>query len=146
MLGDGFNTYEKVNKAYLLMLAVSLLAGLGGMVWFFVMGLISIFRYRSRALGRPETLGLFGLLGLVLPIPLFLSQSFMALGDLTPASALLAVATAGLPLAMIAVWLKTRMRPSFGSFQRVHQFAAICVIQWCMVLAAYGMLPLMLWR
>jgi len=144
LLSDGFNSYEKVNAAYVFALGASLLAGLCGLTWFLVTGLLSVLRYRSGAWSRPETPALIGILGLFLPLPLFMWQSFMALGDLTPASALLALVSLILPLTVVITLL--RAARSRGRVRIVHCLAALSVIQWCVVLAAFGMLPLMMWR
>jgi CubicO group peptidase (beta-lactamase class C family) len=146
LLSDGFKNYAKVNAAFIFLLAASLIAGLSGIVWFFVAGLLSIARYRSKALRRPETPALFGIIGLLLPIPLYLTQSFMAIGDLTPASALLAMASLALPLSMVVTLLRVKAMPTLGPVLFVHCLAAISVIQWCLVLAIFGMLPVMMWR
>jgi len=146
LLSDGFNTFEKVNTAYLLALAASLIAGLAGISWFLLAGLLSMLRYRSSAFGRPETPALLGVLGLFLPVPLFLSQSFMAIGDLTPASVLLAVASFALPVTMVVTLMKACARRPLGPVQKFHCLAAISVIQWCLVLVVFGLLPIMMWR
>jgi hypothetical protein len=55
------------------------------------------------------------------PTPLFFAQSFLRLGDLMPASAMLALVTGVLPLAMLGV------------------------LQWSIMLAFWGLMPLRLW-
>lgn len=54
LISDGFKTFEKVPTAYLAAHWVSILLGLAGLIWLFVAGLISLVRYRARALRRAE--------------------------------------------------------------------------------------------
>ncbi len=145
LLSDGFQTYEKVSTAYLMAHLASVFLGLAGLVWILVVGSVSLIRHRSKMLRRPEAPAYLATVLLFAPIPFFLNQSFMALGDMTLASALLALVTALLPLGMFLTvlfatktWTTARMGLSNG-------VAAALVLQWCLVLAANGMLPFRLW-
>lgn len=142
LISDGYSTYREIPLYRLVLLWLSLAAGLAGLLWFFGAGLVALVRHRGRAWRRAEMLPFLGVLALLAPWPLFLAQSFMALGDATPASVSLAIATGMLPLFMLAgVWRMARARQG----ARVHLVLAVCVLQWCAVLAAWGLLPLRLW-
>ena len=82
---------------------------------------------------------------LIVPAPFFLAQDFMAIGDLTPASALLAIVTLLLPIGMFATIIRVIRNRDRSGIVLAHGIAAICVLQWCVILAAAGMLPLRLW-
>ena len=97
LVSDGFRTYEKVSTAYLAAHWTSILLGLAGLVWTLVAGSISLVRYRSDVFRRPEAPAFVASALLFAPLPFFLTQSFMALGDFTIASALLAIVTLLLP-------------------------------------------------
>ena len=72
-------------------------------------------------------------------------QSFLQLGDLTLASALLAMVTAALPLAMrVGLGLYFRRRPA-GAVAVLDGLAMLAVVQWALVLAAWELVPLRLW-
>ena len=81
----------------------------------------------------------------VLPVPFFLGQSFLQLGDLTPASALLAVVTAMLPLAMLVGLVLYFCRRPAGAVAVLDGLAMLAVLQWAIVLATWSLLPLQLW-
>ena len=104
-----------------------------------------LFKTGLPGVSSPQGLALIGILAPFLSIPLFLTQSFMSLGDMTVASVVLAGGTILMPVMMLVTLLKLA-KTSERSFQHyVHGFCAIAVLQWCVVLAYFEMLPLRLW-
>jgi CubicO group peptidase (beta-lactamase class C family) len=143
-MSDGFKTYLKVPAVYLMLHGLSIALGLLGLVWLLIAGLVSLLRHRVGARSRVEAPAFIAVLLLVTPVPFFLTQSFMALGDFTPASALLALTSMLLPVGM----LLTLMRAVVSYRQPLallHGFAAAFVLQWSVVLMTAGLLPLRLW-
>ena len=145
LVGDGFKTYEKVSTSYLFAHWISVVLGVSGLGWLFLTGIIALIRHRSGMLRQVQAPAFVALALLPVPIPFFLRQSFMALGDFTLASALLATVTlllpVGLILTMIFAWrARTKTRVNL-----LHSIAAVFALQWCVVLIAAGMLPLRLW-
>ncbi|NNE49813.1 MAG: beta-lactamase family protein [Altererythrobacter sp.] len=145
LLSDGFQTFRKVPAIYLFAHWASVLLGLGGLIWFVVAGLISLIQSPRTFLQNPITPAFAAIILLPLPVPFFMTQSFMALGDLTIASGLLAVVTALLPIGMALTFFRTLRRKERGVLASAHPIMALFVIQWCVVLAAGGLLPLQLW-
>lgn len=145
LLSDGFKTYEKVTTAYFLAQWFSLALGLAGMAWLLLVGLCFLLRQGHGLMSQPLAPACGSIALLALPVPLFFAQSFMALGDLTPASLALAAVTGMLPLCM--VWTLFRLvRSDNGSiWNRLHGLATCLVLQWCIVLVVAGMMPLRLW-
>ena len=74
-----------------------------------------------------------------------MNQSFMALGDFTLASVLLAAVTLLLPIGMVLTIIRVSKRRKESHVNLIHGFAAAFVLQWCSVLFVAGMLPLRLW-
>ena len=145
LLSDGFLTYRKVSTAYLAAHWTSVGLGVAGLAWILIAGSISLVRHRSRLFRRAEAPALAASASLFVPLPFFAAQSFMALGDYTLASALLASVTLLLPIGMLATVI-VAMRQWRGSWvDLLHGVAAVFVLQWCVVLAAVGLLPLRLW-
>ncbi|MGI9249416.1 MAG: serine hydrolase domain-containing protein [Woeseiaceae bacterium] len=143
LISDGFKTYARVSTAFLTAHWASVLLGLAGITWLLVAGFISLLRYRTRVFRQAEAPAFVALLSLVIPVPFFFTRSFMALGDLTVASALLALATLLLPVGMLLTLI--RVTKSRGKLNLLHGLAAVLVLQWCAVLIAAGLLPLRLW-
>lgn len=146
ILSDGLRNHRKMPLASMLWLWASTALGLAGLLYVLVRGLWLLARGRLR---RSSTLALplAGMLTLLLPIPFFLTQSFLQLGDLTAASGLLALATCLLPLGMaygLAMLVLAR-RPGL-KHPAFDCAALLAVTQWLIVLAVWGMIPFMLWR
>ncbi len=146
LISDGFLTYEKVPAAYLIAHWTSVLFGIAGLTWILIAGSVSLLRYRSGFLRRPEAPAYVASVLLFAPIPLFLTQSFMALGDVTPASSLLALVTFVLPIGMFATVLLAKKTWKTARIDLLNGAAAASVLQWCAVLAAAGLLPFRLWN
>ena len=145
LVSDGFRTYRKVATAYLVAHWASLLLGLAGLAWVFIAGIVSLARHRSAMFRQPLAPAFLASVLLFVPLPFFWSQSFMALGDLTAASVLLAIVTALLPVGMLLTILL--VVPKWGTSRALmlHGIAAVLVLQWCAVLVANGLLPFRLW-
>lgn len=145
LISDGFKTFEKVSDAYLLAHWISVLLGLLGLAWLFLAGMTALFRHRSNMLQHPTAPAFITTLLLLVPIPFFMTQSFMALGDFTFASFILALVTLLLPLGTIWTLMRIRKAWKASRLSLLHGLAAIFVLQWCSILIAVGMLPLRLW-
>jgi hypothetical protein len=142
LVSDGARSWQRIGGARFLGHWVSLAVGIAGLLTLLVL-------VPWRAWRRGETLvqpAAFALLLLLVPAPLFALQPFIAIGDLTAATVALFVATLCLPLLMAAqlVWawrVRTRLRS-----WRVHLIAAACVLQWCVTLYLWNLLPFASWR
>jgi hypothetical protein len=56
------------------------------------------------------------------------------------------MASIALPSAMVVTRLRVKAVPTPASLKFLHGLAVISVIQWCLVLAIFGLLPVMIWR
>lgn len=145
LVSDGFKTYEKVADSYLAAHWTSIALGVLGFSWLVAIGFVSLIRHRAAMIRRPEAPVFVAFLLLLLPVPFFLAQPFMALGDLTLASALLATATFLLPVAMVLTIVRVWRMPDRSRLALVHGLAAVFALQWFAALAIAGLLPLRLW-
>ena len=143
VLVDDQQTLARVAAVPFALLWASLVIGVLGTAYVLIVGAWRLLRrrpWRTDALRLPWA----GTAALLLPVPLFLRQPFLQFGDPTMASMLLAAVTALLPIAML-VGLH-RMRQSPRSRQRIIDgIALLAVLQWCAVLATWGLLPLRTW-
>jgi CubicO group peptidase (beta-lactamase class C family) len=145
VLSDGLRSYKRKSWTTMIMLWSSTAAGLAGALYVLVAGLWQLAR---RRMDRRSILAapLAALLALLLPLPFFLNQSFLQLGDRTTASVLLALVTGLLPVAMACGLVVAARRRPTGVRAACDAIASLAVLQWLLVLAAWGVLPLLLWR
>lgn len=145
-LSNGLHHYRKTPWPAMLALWTSTALGFAGTLYVLGAGGWQLARGRLR-LASPLALPLACLLALALPLPLFLNQSFLALGDLTPASASLALVTALLPVGIAYGLLRAlTARTGAGRADYPGALALAAVLQWLLVLAAWKMIPVVLWR
>lgn len=98
---------------------------------------------RGESLWPPAT---FALVLMLVPLPLFATQPFVTIGDATPASVALYLATIALPLAMAAhVFWAVRHRRRVRAWP-LHVASALLVLQWCAALWTWDLLPFATWR
>lgn len=144
IISDGFRSYEQTSLWRMIPLWASLLAGVLGLVYLILFG---TFRAARRRLNYsdPLLIPFLAAVALFLPVPLFFSQSFLQLGDLTPASALLALVTGMLPFAMLFGLWRSFSRDARNRGKLRDKLAMLSVLQWSMVLAFWGLVPLRLW-
>lgn len=143
LLADDDQTHARVGIAHIGLLWASLVAGLLGIVYVLVAGAWRLLRrrpWRADALRLPW----LSVVALVVPVPLFLRQSFLQIGDLTAASASLAVVTTLLPMAMLFGLVQV-LRGARDIKAMGDGVALLAILQWCTVLAAWGLMPVRTW-
>lgn len=144
IISDGFRSYEQISPWRMLPLWASLVAGMVGLLYLILLGVLRILRRRFRP-DDPLFIPFLASVALLLPVPLFFVQSFLRLGDLTPASAMLALVTGMLPLAMLFGLWRSSARGAVNRGALTDRLAMLGVLQWNIVLAFWGLIPLRLW-
>jgi len=148
VISDGQRTLERVSRWRVVPLWLSALAGVVALLALLVTSVVRAgIEWRQRRLGSEPLRWTAGALLLLLGAPLlYLSESFLAIGNPTPANVAVALATGLLPVALVAS-LAGRARHGLGNWAaRLEAVALGAAIQWCLVLATWGLLPLMLCR
>jgi len=144
VLSNGLRSWQRVNPLAQGLLWTGLAAGVAGLLWILGSGLA-----RGRRMFRrpadPMLAPLLAVLALLPPLPLLATGDYLAIGDPAPASILLAMATAALPLAVIA-GLGLRLRAGLDCRRAwIDAAALLAVLQWAATLATFELLPLKLW-
>lgn len=143
VLVDDRQSYERVSAVRLGLLWISLGLGVAGLSYVLVVGTWRLLRrrpWRDDALRLPWV----GVVALALPVALFLRQSFLQLGDLTPASVSLAIVTALLPATLLIALGRLALRGRAGIATR-DAAMLLAALQWLAVLAAWGHIPMRTW-
>lgn len=141
-LSNGVTTFRKRSALWHAAVWANFGLGVAGLAFFAVAIPVQRVR-RKEPLLQPAS---FALLMLVVPIPLLALQPFTVIGDVTSGSVALYAGTLMLPLLMIAqaAWIcfcRKQIR-----WWLAYLVAVACVLQWCVALAMWGMLPFALWR
>jgi hypothetical protein len=150
-VSTGLQTWRQVPLWVLLLRWAGALAAVFGLGWLLVAGGARWVAARWRRQGPPPSylgIAVAGAGSLLLPIPLFLAQPFLRLGELTVASGLLAATTALLPLAMGVALVRlvvAKRGHRWHALAWLDLAALLGVLQGAAVLAAWGLLPLRLW-
>jgi CubicO group peptidase (beta-lactamase class C family) len=145
VISDGFNSYERVNATFAFWHMGLLAFGLGGIACIFLVGVVTCAGGFKKIKENPVAPGFFGVVSLALPIPVFFTQSFMALGDLTLAGGLLAIVTGLFPLTMAWTLFKFYKNKTKAKLAWVVGCSATFTLAWWLDMAAFGQIPLMLW-
>lgn len=144
LLTDGLQSHERVSSLKFTLLWANLGAGMIGLAYLLVTGSVRMAR-RRMPVSHPTFFPVLAAIALFLPLPFFFRQSFLQLGDLTLASGLLAVATTALPFAMVAGLVLHFRKRAGAAWAALDIAAMLAVLQWALVLAVWGLLPLRLW-
>jgi hypothetical protein len=148
VVSDGLRTWVRQDAATLYLRWAGATLGVVSFLHILLVGgARCLLAWRRRALrAEPMRWPTAGLGGLVLSPLLFLGQPVLALGDPTPASVTLAVASALLPVALV-VGVYERWRSGLRSRRARWDLAMLLgLAQWCVTLALHGWLPVVLWR
>lgn len=144
LISDGLHTYQQVSWLRLLPHWLSLATGLVGLIWILFSGLVRVLT-ASLKWSTVVLVPFIGVSALLLPLPFFYLQSFLQLGDLTVASALLSLVTGLLPLSMIfGIAMYFRETPE-NRPRLLDLLACMAVLQWTLLLFAVNLLPFQLW-
>jgi CubicO group peptidase (beta-lactamase class C family) len=137
MVSDGFGSFRRLPAGLWQAAWASMGLGAAGLAWWLVVPPWRRLR-RGAPLLRPGWLAALALPGAAAAVAL---QGWQALGELTPASALLWLASAALPAAMAWHLALAWHRRAWGDGA-----ASLAVLQAVALVAAGGLLPLALWQ
>ncbi len=144
-ISDGFSTLRKVSGYYLLAYWVSFALGCIGLIFLLFSAIFQAVRSKKQILLNPIFASFLATLFLLVPIPFFFFQSFVALGDKTTASLLLFISTCFLPLGFIFSFVQYLRNGLSSLINKFNFIAIILALQWIVVLFIWGLIPFRLW-
>jgi CubicO group peptidase (beta-lactamase class C family) len=148
LVSDGQRTFERVSRTRVVLLWSSAIAGLLALFYLLVAGSVRTLRAWRRGTVRHEPLrwATLTVVPMVLAPLLYLTQPFLAIGDPTPANLVVATLTGAFPVALLLSLLQRTRERAPARHAALDLIALGAALQWCVVLALWGLLPLMLWR
>ena len=144
-LSEGFQTYEKTSTGFVVWHVAVLVFGLIGLLILFCSSILVLATRGIAFRNHPLFPAFCGLVAFAVPVPLFFTQSFMALGDLTAASLAVAVVTTLLPMTLAVTLVRLARQPTVRWQRLIFGGAAAFSLLWWIVMASYGQMPFMLW-
>jgi CubicO group peptidase (beta-lactamase class C family) len=147
-ISDGLRTLEQTQLWRHLVLMVSALAGACALLALLVLGGWRSARawHHGRLCDEPLRFAAAALAVLSAAPLLYVVTPFMAIGDPTMANVAAGLATGLLPIGLAASLIAHWRRGLASRGARLEGLVLVAALQWCVVLAVWGMLPLMLWR
>lgn len=148
IVNDGVRTLEQVPRWRVIVRWTSASAGIIALLYLLLVGSVrTVIAVRRGAISdEPLRWPTLVLLLLVLTPLLYLTQPFLAIGDPTPTIILVASLTGLLPLAIAYALVQGVRSGITGAGVALNLLALSAALQWCLVLAVWGLLPLALWR
>ena len=148
LVSDGMRTLERVSPSSVWGLWASAAAGVLGLAYLLVVGASRSAAALRRGVWAREPLRwpALCLVLLVVAPGLYLTQSFLAIGDPTPANVAMALLTGALPVALVVAGVQRLRAGVRTTGARLDLVAIVGLLQWCGVLAAWGLVPLVMWR
>jgi CubicO group peptidase (beta-lactamase class C family) len=142
---DGIKTIKKVSGLKILCIASSLFLGLLGLVYVFIHGCKNLIKHKLAYRKLPMFWSFVAILTLIVSIILFVNQPFMNLGDNTISNYFLAFSTLLLPiLSVFTLFLIVKEQKKY--LQTSSFWAVIFVLQFCVILIANKLIPVILWQ
>jgi len=142
---DGVKTLKKISGFKIAGIAASIIAGLAAMLYLFVLGCVQLVHYQL-AFGRMPLSWIFmALLAFVSSIILIATQPFMKMGDMSIGNISLAISTLLIPMfSIVSLFLFIKTNRLY--LQTVSFWALIFVLQFCALLMANNLMPMIMWR
>ena len=140
ILVDDRQSHSRIKLWRVVMLWISFAAGVLGIVYVLLAGGWRMLRRRP---WHEDALriGWWNIFALIVAIVLLQRQPFLQLGDITPASVLLALFSGSLPFAIAASLFQSIRK----SRRPIELASLLAILQWSIVLAAWGLMPLCTW-
>jgi CubicO group peptidase (beta-lactamase class C family) len=148
VVSDGLRTLERVSAVNVWGLWLSAAVGVVALAYLLVVGVVRSVGALRRGAWRDEPLVWPApcLVLLLLAPALYLTQSFLAIGDPTPANVAMAVLSGCCRWRWWSGVRSVCVPASAPCVARLDLAAIAGLLQWCAVLAVWGLVPLVMWR
>ena len=145
LITNGVKTIKKVNGLKILSIASSIFLGLLGILYVFIVGCKNSIKHKFEYRKQPSFWAFVSILLLIFSSILMLNQPIMLLGDKTVANYFLVCSTSLMPIfSAISLYLIITKQKKY--IQTCNFWAILCVVQFCIILFANKLFPLILWK
>lgn len=145
LISDGLNTFKKGSFKTIAIYWFSFILGGLGFLYITLIGLVRVVLRQKFEFYRIG-LAFLNLLFFGLPIYLFSQQPFLAFGDVTGASVILATLSTLLPISLIvSIVISFKLR-TMRSWANADIIGLLLALQLCCVLLVWEQLPIVFWR
>ena len=141
----GIKTFKKYNGFIILSLWISYLLGVLSILYVLLSGVYRIFKNKKAIFQNPMIWVFLGILSLLIPVPFFLNQPFVAIGDKSIASILLMLSTIILPLGTVFSGIHFWKNNTPKIYKSFDVIALIFVFQFLCLLLYWGIIPFRIW-
>jgi CubicO group peptidase (beta-lactamase class C family) len=142
---DGLRTGQKINGWIIAGLWVSVGLGMLGQCCVFLSGIYQWIRLKASFVRKLIFAAFCAIVFLFVPVPFFLSQPFIAIGNQNLASMLLMAATVVLPVGVLASLVRYFRQKPGSLLQKIDLVTLLLALQGIGLLAFWGMIPFRLW-
>ena len=141
----GIKTFKKYNGLIILTLWISFTLGVLSMLYILLSGIYRIFKNKKAIFQNSMIWVFLGVVSLLIPIPFFLNQPFVTIGDKNIASILLMLSTIILPLGTVFSGIHFWKNNTLKIYNSFDVIALICVFQFLCLLLFWGVIPFRIW-
>lgn len=145
LITDGVKTMKKVSGLKILGIAGSLLLGLFGLCYLFIVGLINLIKHKIDFKNNPLFWVFISILTLIISFAFIALQPFMRMGDMTFGNILLAVGSTMIPIfSFVSLGLTIKSRKRY--LKTFSFWSIIFVIQFSVLLLVNKLMPIIMWE
>ena len=141
----GIKTFKKYNGLIILTLWISFTLGVLSMLYILLSGIYRIFKNKKAIFQNSMIWVFLGVVSLLIPIPFFLNQPFVTIGDKNIASILLMLSTIILPLGTVFSGIHFWKNNTLKIYKSFDVIALICVFQFLCLLVFWEVIPFRIW-
>jgi len=145
LITDGVNTIKKASGFKIIGIAISLLLGLLGIVYLFIVGCVKLAKHKIDFRNQKLFWVFMAILTLIISFAFIATQPFMRMGDMTIGNIILALGSTLIPIFSFAsLFLTIKSKTKF--LNRFNFWAILFVLQFSVLLMMNKLLPIIMWK
>ncbi|RPA68018.1 class A beta-lactamase-related serine hydrolase [Cyclobacteriaceae bacterium YHN15] len=144
LVTDGLRTIRKIHGLTIIGIATSLLLGMLGIVYVFILGTVRLIRFKTDLKQHPNFWTFVSILIVIISFIFIANQPFVRMGDMTAGNLILAIGTSLIPLlSLISLILIVKSKKKFVI--TFDFWAVVFIIQLSILLIVNKLIPVVMW-